>query len=104
VQEINRAKNTIILTSNLTNSYSIEDNARVTQVTSREKIDGHFWINNLTNGDGLTQLALALGCAVGIPAMGGAALILVFKEKSFGWAVGAILIALLILIPALGII
>ena len=52
----------------------------------------------------LTQLGLIIGCAVGVPAMGGAALILTFKEKSFGWALAAMGIVLLILAPALGLI
>jgi len=104
VKSVDRDSNVVTLAAPLTNSYSITNNAIVTQVTTKEEINGHFWINNLTNGDGLTQAALALGCAVGIPAMGGAALILIFKEKSYGWALGAMLIVLLILVPALGLI
>jgi hypothetical protein len=104
VKSVDIDNNIVSLEDPLTNSYSITNNAIVTQVTAKEEIGGHFWINNLTNGDGLTQLALALGCAVGIPAMGGAALILAFREKSYGWALGAMFIVLLIVIPALGLV
>ena len=103
VDSIDRDNNTIKLKEPLINSYSA-NNASVTQITAPEEIDGHFWATNLTNGDGITQLALALGCAVGIPAMGGAAIILALKEKSFGWALGALSIVLMILVPALGLI
>lgn len=104
IDSIDRDNNTIHLKSALVNSYSTAAKASVTQVTAPEEVEGHFWIDNLTNGDGLTQLGLVLGCAVGIPAMGGAALILAFKEKSFGWMLGALAIALLIIVPALGLV
>lgn len=104
VASIDRDNNIIWLETPLTNSYSTSKNASVTQITAPEEVEGHFWIDNLTNGDGLTQLGLVLGCAVGVPAMGGAALILAFKEKSFGWALGALAIALLIIVPALGLV
>lgn len=104
IASINRDNSIISLESPLAKSYSTAANASITQVTAPEEIEGHFWIDNLTNGDGLTQLGLVLGCAVGVPAMAGAALILAFKEKSFGWMLGALLIALLIIVPALGLI
>ncbi|MFC1926119.1 hypothetical protein ACFLW2_05440 [Chloroflexota bacterium] len=104
VQAIDRDANTISLTSPLSNSYSMANNASVTQITAAEEVEGHFWLDNLTNGDGLTQLGLVLGCLVGVPAMGGAALILVWKEKSWGWALAAMAIVILIIVPALGLV
>jgi len=103
IKAIDQDNNIVLLENTLINSYDA-DNTTVTQVTASEEIDGHFWIDNLTNGDGLTQLALALGCAVGIPAMGGAAIVLLFKEKSLGWALAAMAIVLIIVVPALGLI
>jgi hypothetical protein len=104
VDTINRKDNTILLKEPLTHSYSVSNSAKVTQITAAKDVEGHFWIHNLTNGDGLTQFGLVIGCAVGIPAMGGAAIVLAFKEKSFGWALGALLIALMILGAALGLV
>lgn len=104
VEAIDRDNKVISLRDPLSNSYSTSSSASVTQVTAPKEVEGHFWIDNLTNGDGLTQLGLVLGCAVGIPAMGGAALILAIKDKSLGWALGALAIALLIIVPALGLV
>lgn len=104
IEAIDPEANIILLTAPLTNSYSMANKAKVTQVTAPDEIEGHFWIDNLTNGDGLTQLGLVIGCVVGVPAMGGAALILAFKEKSLGWALAAMAIVLMIVIPALGLI
>lgn len=65
---------------------------------------GHFWKDNLTAGDGFTQLGLVLGCAVGLPAMVIAALVLAFKEKSRGWALGALWISFMVGVSIVGLI
>ena len=65
---------------------------------------GHYWINNLSAGDGFTQLGVVVGCAVAIPAMFGGALIYMLKEKSFGWALGALWIVGAVTISVLGIV
>jgi len=65
---------------------------------------GHYWVNNLAAGDGFTQLGLVIGCSVAIPAMLAAAIVYVFKERSLGWALGALWIVGLVTISVLGII
>lgn len=65
---------------------------------------GHYWVRYLTAGDGFMQLGLVIGCCVAMPAMLAAALIYVFKEKSFGWALGALWVAVLVTISVLGIV
>ena len=45
-----------------------------------------------------------MGGADAASAMGGAAIVLRFKEKSLGWALAAMAIVLIILVPALGLI
>lgn len=65
---------------------------------------GHFWINNLTTGDGFTQLGLEIGCfcsALGL--MGAAIAFLREKPKACGWALISLAIASLIISSALGI-
>lgn len=105
IESINRETNTIKLTSALQNSYSTADNATISQVTVVDETEGgHFWIENFTKGDGFTQFGMALGCAVGLPAMLGAALLFASKERSYGWALGSIWIALMIGVSAVGLI
>lgn len=65
--------------------------------------DGHFWMHNLTAGDGITQIGIVIGCAVGLPAMLIAALIYWFKEKTRIQAVMAVWVAVLITVSILGI-
>jgi len=64
----------------------------------------HHWLYNLSAGDGLIQLGLIIGCSVAMPAMLAAAIIYVFKERSLGWALGALWIAGLVAISVLGIV
>ena len=65
---------------------------------------GHYWISNITAGDGFTQLGLVMGCSVAIPAMLVAAIIYAFRERSFGWAILALWIVGLVSISVLGIV
>jgi len=105
LKSVDRQNNILWLAHPLDNSYSVADEAKVIEVTAADEVKGgHFWLHNFTNGDGVTQFGLVLGCAVGIPAMIGAALFFAFKERSIGWASGAVLIAALIAIPALGLV
>ena len=66
--------------------------------------NGHYWIHNLLAGDGFTQFGLVIGCSVAIPAMLVPAIIYIFKERSFGWALGALWIVGAVTISVLGII
>ena len=65
--------------------------------------NGHFWTHNLTAGDGLTQLGIVIGCAVGMPALLIAGLIYGFKEKAWMQAVMALWVTALIVVSVLGI-
>ena len=109
LQAVDEDADTITLISAVTHSYSKDADAEVGEETiwqdaKDDAQGGHFWKDNITTGDGLTQFGLCLGCGVGFFAMIAAALIFVFKEKSFGWAVGAIWIAIMIAVSATGLI
>ena len=65
---------------------------------------GHWWVNSLGTGDGFTQLGLVIGCSVALPAMLAAAMVYAFKERSLGWALGALWIVGLVAISVLGIV
>jgi hypothetical protein len=65
---------------------------------------GHYWIQNLTTGDGFTMLGMVIGCVVALPAMLIAAIIYLVKEKSYVWAFGALWIVLLVVVSVLGIV
>lgn len=67
---------------------------------------GHFWIDNIINGDGFTQLGVVLGCASALPALVATALVYVFKrkERSFTWVLISLVIAALVTISMLGVI
>ncbi len=65
---------------------------------------GHFWLHNLTSGDGLIQFGLVLGCScacVGLIAT--AAAYLREKPRVYGWALLSIWVAALIILSAVGI-
>ncbi len=109
LQIIDEDADTITLISAVSHSYSKDADAEVGEETIWQDAKdnaqgGHFWKDNITTGDGLTQFGLALGCGVGFFAMLAAAVIFVFKEKSFGWAIGAVWIAVMIAISATGVI
>ncbi len=66
---------------------------------------GHFWLRNLTTGDGLTQFGLVLGCAVAMPALIGAAIAyLCEKPRRYLWVILAVWVATLVCFSTLGIV
>ena len=65
---------------------------------------GHFWLHNLTGGDGFIQFGLVLGCSCACVALIGTAIaFLREKPRVTGWALLSLWIALLIMLSALGI-
>ena len=65
---------------------------------------GHFWLHNLTMGDGFTQFGLVIGCSCAFLALLGAAVaFLREKPKGYGWAVVSLCVASMVLLSALGI-
>lgn len=65
---------------------------------------GHFWVHNLTTGDGFTQFGLMVGCASAFLALVGTAIAyLREKPRAYGWALISLWIALLVILSALGI-
>ena len=109
VAGIDEDAGTIELSAALTNSYSVNDHAQIAGETiwqdAKDGVEGgHFWIDHFTTGDGFTQFGLVLGCAVGFFARLGAAVFDIIKERSFGWAIGAIWIAIMIGVSVLGIV
>ena len=65
---------------------------------------GHFWLHNLTTGDGFTQFGMVIGCSCAFVALVGTA-IAYFRERprAYGWAVLSLWVALLVILSALGI-
>ena len=109
IRLIDRETDTIVLMAAVTNSYSIDDHAEVGEETIWQNakdgvIGGHFWKDNFTTGDGLTQFGLCLGCGCGFFATIAAGLIFMFKEKSFGWGIASFWIAFMIAVSAIGLI
>ena len=64
---------------------------------------GHFYLKNLTFGDGFTQLGLALGCSVALWALIAAA-IAYAKEKIYLYTILAIWVAGLVALSMVGIV
>jgi hypothetical protein len=65
---------------------------------------GHFWINNLTYGDGFMQFGIVIGGAcAGFALLGAAIGYLKQKPRNFGWALLSIVICLFIVLAAIGI-
>lgn len=109
LESIDGDNDTLTLVSALSNSYEAGEETEVTEVTiwddAKDDVEGgHFWKDHLGTGDGITQAGLALGCAVGFFAMIAAGLLYAFKEKSFGWALGAFWIAFMIAISVVGLV
>jgi len=65
---------------------------------------GHFWKENMSTGDGFTQLGLVIGCASALPALLATAAVYIFrkKERTFIWAFFSLAIALMVAIALLG--
>jgi hypothetical protein len=65
---------------------------------------GHFWLNNMTAGDGLMQFGLVLGClSAGIALAATAVTFLLHKPRSRGWALLSVLVMVMIILAAIGI-
>jgi len=65
---------------------------------------GHFWLHNLTGGDGFIQFGLVLGCSCACVALIGTAIaFLREKPRATGWALISLWVASLIALAALGI-
>ena len=65
--------------------------------------NGHFWLDDLSSGDGFTQLGLALGCSVALWALIGAALAY-FRDRNFLYVGLALWVAMLVLLSATGLV
>ena len=65
---------------------------------------GHFWVDNLTKWDGITQLGIVIGCSCACIALLGTGItFLTRKSRSYGWAAVSFFIATLVCLSALGI-
>lgn len=65
---------------------------------------GHFWLSNLSFGDGLVQLGLVLGCCcAGVGLLATTVAYLIHRPRSYGWALASLFIAALVTLAALGI-
>ena len=64
---------------------------------------GHFYLQNLMSGDGLTQLGLALGCGVALPGLIGS-IYAFMRERSWGFVALSAWVALLVAVSALGLV
>ncbi|MBA7559439.1 hypothetical protein ES695_08905 [Candidatus Atribacteria bacterium 1244-E10-H5-B2] len=80
-----------------------EDAEAVWQVVGGGFPGGHFWLHNLTTGDGFTQLGLVIGCACAFLALVGAAIAYIQeKPKAYGWALLSLWVASLVILSMLG--
>jgi len=64
---------------------------------------GHFYLSNLTKGDGFTQFGLALGCSVALWALITAA-IAYFTQRIYIYTVLSLWVAMLVSLAMLGIV
>ena len=64
---------------------------------------GHFYLTNITKGDGFTQLGLALGCSSALWALLASAFIY-FKEKSYLFVYLSLFVGAMILLSMIGIV
>jgi hypothetical protein len=83
--------------------WSGADPASIWATAGGGAVEGRNWLYNFAGGDGITQIGLIIGCSVALPAMVAAALIFIFKEKTIGWALGALWIAGLVTISIIGV-
>ena len=63
---------------------------------------GHFYLSNLTSGDGFTQLGLALGCGVAFPALIAAAIGYI-KDRTYGYMFLCFWVAFMVAFSMIGI-
>lgn len=65
---------------------------------------GHFWLHNLTSGDGFIQFGLVIGCSCAFVALIVTAIVyLKEKPRAYGWALLSLWVAALIILSALGV-
>jgi len=64
---------------------------------------GHFYLSNLTKGDGFTQLGLALGCSVAVWGLLAAA-VSYFRERIYIYVILALWVGALVSLSMLGIV
>lgn len=66
---------------------------------------GHFWLNNLTLGDGITQLGIVIGCGIAGFAMIFTAIAFLWeKPRSPGWALISLWVGIMIFLAATGVV
>lgn len=80
-----------------------KDAAAVWSVAGEEFPGGHFWMQYITSGDGLTQFGLALGGFVAAPALVLAS-ILYLKDKEYLWFFLSLWVTFLIAVSAIGVV
>jgi len=74
------------------------------ETTKEGKYPGpHFWIKNITKGDGITQLGIWLGCSCALPAAFISGLIFLFKREWIYWLI-SLWVSFMIFFAMLGII
>ena len=80
-----------------------KDAMGVWQVTGGEYPGGHFYLDNLFKGDGLTQFGLCLGGGCALPALLVAA-VAYAKDKEWLWCVMGLWVSALIFVSATGLV
>lgn len=80
-----------------------KSSAEIWGITGGEFPGGHFYLDYLTKGDGLTQLGLAIGCSVALWGLLASA-VCFLKEKKPLYAVLSLWVCVMIAVAALGII
>ena len=80
-----------------------KDTQTVWQEVGGEFPGGHFYLKNLTYGDGFTQFGLALGCSVALWALVVAA-IAYAREKIYLYVILALWVAFLVAMSMVGIV
>jgi hypothetical protein len=80
-----------------------KDAIEVWRIAGEKFPGGHFWIDNMHLGDGLTHFGLVLGGGVALPALL-AASVFYLKDRMYLWAGMSVWVCILILISATGIV
>ncbi len=109
IASINENDSTITLEEGVKYSFTVKNEVQVAEETiwdnAKDNIEGgHYWIDNITKGDGFTLFGMFLGCSVGIIAMIITGIFLIIKEKSVGWGLGAFFIAFMSAISMIGLV
>jgi hypothetical protein len=80
-----------------------KDALAVWQAAGQDFPGGHFWMDYLTTGDGLTQAGIALGGFVAAPALVLAA-IYYLREREYLWTALSLWVVLLVAVSAIGVV